>query len=162
MQHLMDAVSGVRSIRGELNIAPSVEPVVHIRTLSGDAEEVLRDNRASLVKLARCKDVIFGRGVTRPRGSAVSVKDSIEIYVPLEGIIDVAREMERLSKERSKLSESAASLRKKLSREDFLKGAPREIVEKDSARLEELDEKVRKIEQSIALLGTVAKGVEGP
>jgi valyl-tRNA synthetase len=54
------------------------------------------------------------------------------------------------------------SLRRKLSNEEFIKGAPREIVEKDSVRLKELIEKVRKIGQSIAVLGTVAGGTEAP
>jgi valyl-tRNA synthetase len=162
MQYLMDAVNGVRSIRGELNVAPSAELAVHIRTLSKDAEEVLRGNLTALVKLARCREVTLGPEVTRPRGSAVAVKDRMEIYLPLEGIIDVDREMQRLSKEKLKLDQSVVSLRRKLSNEEFLKGAPREIVEKDSMRLKELIEKVRKIGQSIAVLGTVAGGTEAP
>lgn len=155
MSFILDAVSGVRSIRGELNISPSLEMRACIKTPSPDVEGVLRAHLDILKKLTRCIDMEVGAAVERPGGAAVAVKSGMEIYVPLEGLLDVKSEIGRLRKETAKLDESLLFLRNKLMNEDFLKNAPKTVLEKDRAKFDDLAVKREKIGENIKLLETV-------
>ncbi|MEW5745757.1 MAG: valine--tRNA ligase [Nitrospirota bacterium] len=155
MEYLLGAVTGIRSIRGELNISPSVELTVAIRTLSKEAEEVLSATLAALKKLTRARDVTIGPGVERIKGSAVSVQKDMEIYIPIEGLLDVGAEVGRLRKEMGKVDESLSFLNRKLQNEDFLRNAPRSVLEKDRAKFDDLVSKKGKIEETLTLLETI-------
>lgn len=155
MNYLTDIVTGIRSIRGELNISPSIEIRANIKTVSGDVDDILKRNLPAIKKLTRCKDIKFGSDIERPRGSAVSVKNKMEIYLPIEGLLDVDAEIKRLQKELDRTNESAAFLNKKLLNEDFLRNAPKDIVEKERERFDELIRKSEKVKDNIKLLRTV-------
>jgi valyl-tRNA synthetase len=148
MTLVMDAVSGIRNIRGELNVPPSETLEVHIRTSTENSERSIRDNIRYIEKLARSKVEAVGTDTPKPKGSNTSVKDNLEVYVKLAGI-DIAGEIERLGKEKKKIDESIAFLQKKLLNEDFLNRAPKNIVEKEKAKFEDLMEKLEKITGSI-------------
>ncbi|MFA5353367.1 MAG: valine--tRNA ligase [Thermodesulfovibrionales bacterium] len=152
MAFLLDAVTGLRSIRGELNIAPSLEVRAEIKTGSAEAERVLRGNIAAIMKLTRAREVQIGPDLARPEGAAVAVKDQMEIYLPLEGLLDIDAELARLGKELAKVEESIAFLNKKFSNESFMKKAPQDVLEKEKAKLSDLTGKKEKIEENIAAL----------
>ncbi|MFO0753660.1 MAG: class I tRNA ligase family protein, partial [Thermodesulfovibrionales bacterium] len=160
MAYLLNAVTGIRSIRGELNISPSLEMTAAVRTLAPEVEEVLTENLESIKKMTRCSEIRVGAEVERLRGAAVAVQNGVEIYVPIEGLLDVQAEIRRLDKEMAKLEESLAFLDRKLMNEDFLKNAPKNVLEKDRAKFEELKGKKGKIEENIRLLETIG-GKEG-
>ena len=155
MGYLIDAVTGIRSIRGELNISPSVELRADIRTASGDVEALFRENSEIFKKMARCKEVNIGPGIKRLKGSAVSIKNGMEIYIPMEGLLDVASEVSRLEKEIAKVESSLAFLNKKLQNDDFMSNAPREVVEKERIKFDDLVKKEQKIEENLKLLRSI-------
>jgi valyl-tRNA synthetase len=149
MAHVMDAITGVRNIRGELNIPPAEELEVSIRTFSGTAEKTLTENVQYIKKLARAKTVAIGLQMAKPKGSYTSVKDEMEVYVTLRGVINIEAEMDRLRKEKKKLEESIILLQKKLHNSEFIERAPREIVGKERRKFDELLLKQEKIMESI-------------
>jgi valyl-tRNA synthetase len=75
-----------------------------------------------------------------------------EVYVPLEGIIDLNQERDRLQKEIAKISRDIEVFAKKLSNKNFVDKAPKEVVAKDTAKLEEFKVKREKLEQSLRML----------
>ncbi|HWR88886.1 MAG TPA: class I tRNA ligase family protein, partial [Dissulfurispiraceae bacterium] len=155
MNAVIEAVSGIRSIRGELNIPPAVEIRADIRALSRDIEEVLRENIVPMMKLTRSSKIAIGREVAKEKGSAVSVKDGMEIYVPIRGLLNVDAEISRLVKERTKIDDALALINRKLFNEDFLNHAPKDVVQKERGRCDELHRKKQKIEENLELLKTV-------
>ena len=76
----------------------------------------------------------------------------MEIYIPLEGLVDFDAERERLAKEREKAVVELERLRKKLGNEGFLAKAAPEIVEKDRARADELGDQLALIDAQLAEL----------
>ncbi|NTU42055.1 MAG: valine--tRNA ligase [Nitrospirales bacterium] len=152
MAFLIDAITGMRSIKGELNIAPSLEVRAEIKTSTPEAERVLKANIAAIMKLTRAKEVNIGPDLARPEGSAVAVKEQMEIYLPLEGLLDIEAELTRLRKEMDKTEESMGFISKKLSNENFVRNAPQEVVDKEKARLQELTQKKEKIEENMSAL----------
>ena len=152
MSFINDAVTGIRTIRGELNITPSLKLTASIRTLSPEAEAVLRENIQYLLTLSRAEDMRIGPDLKKPVGSATAVKRSLEIYVSLKGVLNIAAEIDRLKKEKTKVERDLISLNRKLFNEDFLGKAPKEVVEKEKAKHEELTRIRDKITESMNML----------
>lgn len=152
MGYIIDAVTAVRSIKGELNISPSTEIKAFIKTDSSEVAEALRRNRAAFMKLTRCLEITIGEDIKKPKGSAVAVKDKMEIYIPIEGLLDIKAEIGRIDKEKEKINKDMTFLNKKLLNEDFLRNAPSEIVDKEKTKLEALLLKKEKLEENVRLL----------
>jgi valyl-tRNA synthetase len=152
MSIISDAVSGVRTIRGELNIPPSVKLDVMVKTFTKKAEKVLTKHEAYLKGLARIEKVLVGENTARPDHSAISIKSAMEIYVPIKGILDVQAEIQRLEKDREKIEESLKFINKKLLNEDFLKRAPKEVVEKEKGKYDDHISMKERITSSIKIL----------
>lgn len=152
MAILMETVTGIRTIRGELNLSPSLELRAHIKTQSGKAAEVLNRNLAYLNKLARADIIEVGGEVRKPSGAAAAVRDFVEVYVPLEGLLNVDLEIDRLRKDGAKVEESIVFLNKKLLNEDFLGRAPKDIIAKEKEKYEECLRKKDRIHENIKKL----------
>jgi valyl-tRNA synthetase len=149
---IMEAVTGVRTIRGELNLAPSLELSVYIKTLSEKTGDVLRKNLTYLAKLAKARIIEIGVEVKKPRGAAVAVRTFSEVYVPLEGLLNIEMEIDRLKKEEAKVEQSVAFLNKKLLNEDFLKRAPKDVVLKEREKYEECLKRKERIQENMRKL----------
>jgi valyl-tRNA synthetase len=138
MRWVMDFVLGVRQIRGEMDIPWTRKLEVLLQNASARDLEYLGRNLHYLVRLA---------GVERPRAlnegeaapiSAVALLGSLEILVPMKGLIDPAAELDRLAKRLRKAEVDMSKLEAKLGNSQFAKNAPPDIVAKDQQRLEEL------------------------
>jgi valyl-tRNA synthetase len=155
MGYMIDAVTGIRSIRGELNISPSVEVRAAIRTDSRDVESLFSENIEIFKKTARCKELQIGRDIKRPKGSAIAVMNEMDIYIPMEGLLDVGAEISRLQKEIAKVESSLVFINKKLQNGDYINNAPKEVVEKERTKFDDLVQKEQKIEENLKLLRSI-------
>lgn len=148
MTDVIDAITGIRSIRGELNIPPSEELDVFIKPVSDEVVGILKENVHYIKRLARAKSVFIDTDISRPKGSYTSVKDHFEVYVKLAGI-DVDGELQRLEKEVKKVEESILFLKRKLNNAEFLTRAPRQVVEKEQRKYDDLVQKQDKLLESM-------------
>jgi valyl-tRNA synthetase len=149
MEVLMEAVTAIRTIRGELNLSPTLELKALVKTHSGRAREILAENMLFLRKLARADIQEIGEGLQKPRGSSVAVRSHVEVFVPLEGLLDVELEIERIRKEMAKIDETAGFLGKKLRNEDFISRAPKEIVAKEKEKYDDCMKKMERITENL-------------
>ncbi len=146
---LMDMLSGVRNIRGELNIPPGkvVQAQVHIE--EPEVGTLIREESEWFLRLGKIDDnIIIGPDVERPEASASAVSGSTQIFVPIGGLIDVDEEIRRLDKQIKDIGKSIESLEKKLSNASFLDRAPAEVVQKDRDRLQEEKDREQKIQEN--------------
>ncbi len=151
MQTIIDVITGIRSIRGESNISPSVKLDVLVKTAT--ARAVIEANSIYVHELARVAKLDFlAEDAARPQKSAVAVTGDIEIFVPLEGIIDIAQELERLNKQIVKVEKELEKKSRKLANENFLAKAKPEIVAKEKAEKDELKFKLEKLKRAKAIL----------
>ena len=142
MEVVENIVTAIRNIRGEMNIPPSKKINVLLKT-----NEVKERQIDYIKKLARVEDLRAGENVVKPKASASAIVKSAEIYVPLEGLIDLDVERQRLQKEITRLEGSLAGIEKKLSNEKFVSGAPAEVVEKERAKQRDWQENLRKLKE---------------
>jgi len=148
---IMDAVTGIRSIRGEFNLEPSIEVNVLIKT-DKDTERILRENISYIKKIARVGEIEIGAGLFIPEDSATAVRPSMEIFIPLEGLFDVSAEIGRITKERKKMTERLSMIERKLSNEGFINKAPRDVVEENMANLLEIRNKIKTLDNNLEKL----------
>ena len=144
MEMIQEAIVAVRTIRAELNIAPSLRLKAVIRPASPEAQALLEAQRPLIMVLARLDSLDIDPAAQAPRLSASNVAKGNEIIVPLTGAIDFAAEVARLDKELAKLGKEHAMLSGKLANPAYVEKAPQDLVERDQARVAELaDAKVK-------------------
>jgi valyl-tRNA synthetase len=142
MEFVKDIITSIRNIRGEMNIAPSKKINAFIKSAS------VKDHQIDYIKkLAKVEDVIVDLNLTRPKASASAVISECEIFIPLEGLIDLEVERQRLQKEINRLENSLAGIEKKLSNEKFISNAAPEIVEKERTKQKDWLENIGKLKE---------------
>lgn len=129
MEFVQDIITAIRNIRGEMNIAPSKFITVYLKSqnVAGYQIEYIK-------KLARISEMIVDTNLSKPKASASAVINNCEIYIPLEGLIDLEVEKSRLQKEISRLENSLIGIEKKLSNEKFISNAAKDVVERERAK----------------------------
>ena len=140
MVFFQEVVVSVRNIRSELNINPGQKLDLLVKS-QGEKADFLMQNRQVLLQMANLSSVQVQEEAAPPKASASSVVQGCELFVPLEGVLDLDAELQRLYKQLSKLDKEYNGLQNKLSNQDFVQKAPREVVEKEQSRLEEVQEK---------------------
>ena len=150
MRWVIAFIEGVRQIRGELDIAPGRKLEVLLQNASSKDTAYLERNQQYLMRLA-------GIDVPRTIGpaqvapiSAVAFVGTLEILVPMAGLIDPAAELDRLAKQRRKAEIDLKKMESKLSNTEFAKNAPAEVVAKDRQRLAQLETEIRQLAAQVA------------
>jgi len=130
MAKVIDIISAIRTIRGETGISPSDWIDVVIKASSGELKDIVGSSMYYIRDLAKVKGIAWiDDEKERPMKSAFAVTSEAEIFVPLEGIIDTVKELDRLDKQIKKLTKELEAKEKKLSNRGFLEKAKKEIVE---------------------------------
>jgi valyl-tRNA synthetase len=157
MAMVMDVTTAIRNIRGEMNIAPAAQV---------DAVVFGPDNLTSVVEahghyiedLARLSTLEMHRDGKRPKVAASAVVGELELFVPLEGVLDFKEESQRLQKEISKLEPELARSKKKLANKEFLNRAPEDVVAKERDKFERLGDKLNKLQRQLERLAKISNG----
>ncbi len=133
----MEFILGVRAIRGEFDIAPSVQTPVYIENAS-DADRRRCENSASAIsRLAGINEFKWlAPGEAAPQSATANVGSMI-VHLPMAGLIDVVAELARLAKRRSKVEQELGKASAKLGNENFVRNAPAEVVAQERERIEE-------------------------
>ncbi|MFL5447489.1 MAG: valine--tRNA ligase [Gemmatimonadales bacterium] len=149
---VQELVSGIRVIRAEYGVQPA-QAVRAVVTGENQATlAALREERATIVRLAKLSDLSFEETPERVGGHAV-LSDGTALFVPLGEAIDVGRECGRLSSEVDRLIRLVESQEKKLGNEQFVSRAPTEVVERERQKLSTWKEQREVLLKKRELLG---------
>ena len=149
MEIIIKFVTGIRTIRGEMNIQPSLTLDALIQTRDQNLQKIIKEHRDIIINLARLKSLSIQTDADRPSASATTVVDGAIIFIPLKGIIDFEKEIMRLEKEITKINKELLAVLNKLNNEEFLSKAPAHVVEKVKEKQEKLHEKQQKTEANL-------------
>ncbi|CAB1063633.1 Valyl-tRNA synthetase (EC [Olavius sp. associated proteobacterium Delta 1] len=149
MEILMKVITGIRNVRGEMNLAPSLSLPVMVQSEDGQTREVIESHQDLVINLARLSALTVENMGQRPKSSATAVVNDASVFVDLEGIIDFAKETQRLEKEINKLSIELTKVGKKLENDGFLNKAPADVIEKVREKQSVLLEKQQKLEMNL-------------
>ncbi len=145
---LVDLVSGIRSVRSEMNVPPAaIAPLVFVGANDETLGRLTR-HQSAIARLARVGEITHEAAA--PKGAAQIVAGEATACLPLGSLIDLSAEAARLQKELAKTTEEIARLHKKLSNEKFVASAPEEIVAAEREKLEEYSRTQEKLDTALS------------
>lgn len=152
MAWLMRLVSGIRNIKSEMGF-PRTPCDALLFVFNEDAKRLVEDNLWWIASLAQLKSAEF-HGATEPRPKlAASVSlEGIEVYIPLSGIVDVSKEMERVSRQLAKVKLELERVTQRLQNERFLQNAPSDVIEAERNREANLKEQLERLQRRLEML----------
>jgi valyl-tRNA synthetase len=152
MQEVMTLIRAIRNIRAEFNVSPgaSVECIMVVPDQNRHSLFRLNSYVQEMAKVSRLQ--VVERLTDKPRHAVSALTPFAEVYVPLEGIIDVNREVARLEKELKTVQTELEKAQAKLGNAGFLAKAPAEVVEKEKMKINEASLKKEGIEKRLAIL----------
>ena len=150
MDLVMRTITGIRNIRGEMDVAPNKRVDVFLRSEKDDIPKRLEQYRGYITNLARVDHFSFTSSRAKHRDAATAVLGDMEIFVPMGKGMDFDGEAGRLEKEIQKVGKELEFADRKLSNDEFIAKAPVEVVEKTKEKREALLRREKKIRESLA------------
>ncbi len=155
MSAFQQAVRAIRNLRAEAHLAPQKQAPVVRASLGKEVEPLFSENGDILRLLCRLeKFEMTGAGTPPPGKSLSAVLPQGSFYLEVEGLIDIASEVDRLRQEMARLESDLAKSRGKLGNARFVENAPQEVVEKERDRLRESEARILRIQENIRSLGS--------
>lgn len=151
---IKNIVTGIRNLRATMGVHPSEKVLIHLNSGNGEVENILRENLEVVVGTASLSDCVVC--CENFQGKAVSeVVSGVEIVMPVENLLDLEKEISRLSKDLAKVSQELKRTEGKLANRDFIDRAPEDVVEKERGKLQEFQNHKKKLEEILGKLSAV-------
>ncbi|MEN6321442.1 MAG: valine--tRNA ligase, partial [Syntrophaceae bacterium] len=152
---IMDAITSIRNIRGEMNIAPSKKLRVIVSGPDEDSITVIKSGCDFIVNLSNLEDLTICINGEEPKNAATGIVGSLRVYVSLDGVVDIIGERARLEKEMARVARDLMVISKKLANRDFMAKAAKAVVEKEEDKFREVKEKFVVLETALKRLQEV-------
>ena len=148
---VQEIISKIRSVRQQSEISP--KEALTVSVLTGDAalQEVVEIGKPWIKRLAVVADVHVGADLARPAQALTQTGEAYEIFIPVEGLLDLGKELKRLETEAQRLSKVLKGIESKLGNANFVERAPQEVLQQTRAQRDNLAQQ----------LATVTKNLEG-
>ena len=147
IEWLKAVIVGVRNIRGEMNIAPGKPVPLFMQHGQAADQSRLEANRQYLQKLANLEAITWLNTDEAAPMAATALVGSLEILVPMAGLIDVAAELARLNKEIDKLGKEQERIAGKLANPKFVDKAPADVVAKEKSKRDDITASLNKLRE---------------
>jgi len=142
MKLIQETITAIRTLRKQVNLAPKVEINIHIKVSDNDQIELLKSYENYFLKLAKVVNMKAEVETDKPSSSIAAVVQNMEVYLPLDGLIDLDEERSKLNKQISKLENELSKINNKLNNAKFIANAPDNIVAKEKEKHEEVKTKL--------------------
>lgn len=149
MQLVIDLVSGVRNVRGEMNLSPFVKFSVHVQTNNTSLAQQILSASNLILPLARLEKLTAGIEPAPSGLSATVVIPNATAFVRLEGVVDIQSEIDRVEKELKKVKNEIDVLGKKLANKGFTDKAPVAVVDDIREKHARMTEKKEKLDENL-------------
>jgi valyl-tRNA synthetase len=153
---VQQVITLIRDARNQMNVEPARRiPAIIV---AGDAVPMFSEQTPLLELLARTeKPQLHSKLAEKPEQAMSLLAESVEIYLPLAGMIDIGKELERLDKEIAQVQQDLVRTQGKLGNQNFVQRAKPEIVEKERERLATSEELLRKLQARRKELSAIDK-----
>ena len=151
MNVLKNIVTDIRSVRSRMNVAPSKYSDIVIQCKEKD-KIFIKEHYSLLKSLARISNITIGGDVVKPPNSATVISNSMELYIPLGGLVNLKEEKDRMEKRILDINRLLSNIDIKLSNENFLKRAPESVVDKEHSNQKKLNQELEKITKNLEMI----------
>jgi valyl-tRNA synthetase len=146
---LKKVITAIRTVRSEMNVPPSQSVKLVGRVHSQAQLDILNKTQATIAKLTRSEDIEFGLDVVKPEFSASAMVEKMELFIPLEGLIDLEKEVERLENEIKATDGYLKAVEGKLANKNFVDRAPEAIVAKEKDKQDHYNQTLIKLRDQL-------------
>jgi len=152
----MEVIKTIRNIRAEMNVPLGKKTEVILQIGTPELEQLFIANTHFLQQLASVMPVnIQSLSGDKPEQAATAVAGGVEIYLPLKGLIDTAKEFARLEKELANLDKEVVRLAGKLNNPSFVAKAPAQVIEVEREKQRDYEEKRTVVRERLEFLKTL-------
>ena len=152
MEGVMDVIRSIRNLRAEMNVPPARRTAVYMVTPAENAP-AFEMARAYLMKLAGAETVIVQQDKNGiPKGAVNAVCAMGEAFIPLDQLIDIDKEIERVNKEINRMKGEVARAEGKLGNPGFVAKAPEKVINEEKNKLDVAKDMLAKLEHRLAEL----------
>ncbi|MGI6086225.1 MAG: valine--tRNA ligase, partial [Acetivibrionales bacterium] len=153
MSFIMEAIRGIRNLRAEMNVPVSRKAKAVFVIKDMRIGELVKEEQATFNRLAGISDINTQNDKNGiPQDAVAVVVEGAEIFIPLEDLIDMEKEIERLEKEKASLEMELDRVNKKLSNEGFVAKAPAAVIECEREKLKKYTDMYEKIIERLQTL----------
>ncbi len=152
MAYLRGIIHRCLMLKGDYGVKISRKAAAHFLEGDGEKREVLKAHADYINRLAGIDPVNVHSAYSPPRQVARSVFESTEVFIPLEGLIDVDKEIKRLRREIDRIQGQLDRLDRRLSNGDFLEKAPDDVVRREKSKQADFREMLGKLEGNLHAL----------
>lgn len=152
MQYVVEIIKAVRQARSEVNTPLSKAIPIYIKTKDAEIKQMLDENQHYLERFGHPSELVISTDIETPDKAMTSVVGAGEVILPLEGLIDMDKEIARLEKELDKWQSELDRVDKKLSNENFVNKAPEKIINEEKAKKHDYQEKFDSVKARIEQL----------
>jgi len=138
---VQEVVTAIRNIRGEMNISPAKPINVFLKSSS-----ITSSQERYIKTLVRIDQLTVDENLDKPKACASAVVKGCDIFIPLEGLIDITVERTRIEKEIARLLSSFEGVRKKLENQNFVAKAPADVIEREKIKLADWEKALVKLQ----------------
>ena len=114
--------------------------------------DIIENNLNLLNRIAKIEKIIVGENLKKPNQSATAVINKMEIFIPLKGLIDINKEIDRLNKQVEDMKGRLNSVYQKLNNPSFVDRAPKEIVAHENNKKINYEDTLKKLEDNLKSL----------
>ena len=148
VEKLKQIIVEIRNVRANMNIHPSKKSELIFVTQK--YENQIWEAKDFIIKLGFGEKIIVQKDKTGIPENAISImQDGIELYMPLEDLVDMEEERKRLQEEKTRLEAEVARCEKMLSNPGFINKAPEKKIQEEKDKLEKYQKMLEKVEERL-------------
>ncbi|WP_441000212.1 valine--tRNA ligase [Fodinibius sp. SL11] len=151
-ESIQKMISSIRNIRAEFKLSPNDEIDLLIKAKDNETAKALNENEWIFRKLQSIDTFKVAAELDKPKTSASAVIEGTELFIPLEGLIDLDKERKRIQKEIDRLEGFLKSIEGKLNNDGFVNNAPEDVVQKERDKKEDTETNLKKLREILSEL----------
>ena len=151
IQIIMDVISSIRVIKTNLTISPSKNISIILRGPE-DITTIIQKYSEYLLQMVKVTSISSGVNIDKPSQSAAAVINNLELFIPLAGLIDIEKELDRLKNQIEDMKGRLNSVNSKLNNKNFVSRAPENVVQNEQSKQKRYMSSLEKLNKNLQSL----------
>ena len=151
-ENIIKLITSIRNLRAENKIEASKN--IKVIVVTEKFKQEIIDSLSIIKNLAKVEtlDIVDFKEKVDSKKTVAEILENMEVYIPLEGLIDIAKEKEKINQEIEKFTALVNKLELKLQTKEFVDKAPEYIVSKEKEKLQDFKDNLKKLQERKANL----------
>lgn len=148
-EFMFNFISTIRNVKSELNIPLNKETDVYVSCPNREKKGTLNKYSNFIKDISNIKDFKIEDSVEKPEHSITGVVEDLQLFILLEGVVDLEKEKTRIEKKLKDLEGHLNDSNNKLDNQQFLEKAPKEVVEKEKEKNKKLTQEKERLVKNL-------------